>query len=222
MKSTGDGAIVEFQSAVDALRCAFEIQVAMVDRNAGVSEVRRIVFRIGVHVGDVVEERDGDLMGEGVNIAARLEGVCAPGAACLSEDAYRQVRSRLELDLTDLGETKLKNIAEPIRVYSLTVGAPTVPTPDATAAARAMPSIAALPFQNMSSDAEQEYFVDGLVEDILTGMSRIKSLLVVARNSSFVYKGKAVDIRQVGRELGVRYVLEGSVRKAGDRLRITA
>ena len=222
MKSTGDGAFVEFRSAVDAVRCALEVQVAMVERNAGVPEDRRIVLRIGVHVGDVVEELDSDLMGEGVNIAARLEGVRAPGAICLSEDAYRHVKSRLELDVVDLGEMKLKNIADPIRVYSLAVDAPAESKPAATPAAPAMPSIAALPFQNMSSNADQEYFVDGLVEDILTGMSRIKSLLVIARNSSFVYKGRAVDIRQVGRELGVRYVLEGSVRRIGDRLRVTA
>ena len=220
VKRTSDGAIVEFRSAVDAVRCAVEFQNAMVVRNAGVPEDRRIVFRIGLHVGDVVEESDGDLMGDGVNIAARLEGVCAPGAVCLSEDAYRQVRSRLELDVANLGEIRLKNIAAPIRAYLLNVGAPTPPA--SVAAAAEMPSIAALPFQNMSNDAEQEYFVDGLVEDILTGMSRIKSLLVIARNSSFVYKGKAVDIRQVGRELGARYVLEGSVRKSGNRLRITA
>jgi TolB-like protein len=221
VKRTGDGAIVEFRSAVEAVRCALEIQEAMVERNAGVPEDRRLVFRVGLHVGDVVEESDGDLMGDGVNIAARLEGVCAPGAICLSEDAYRQVKSRLDLDVADLGEVRLKNIAEPVRAYSLKVGAPTAPATEKPAAAE-KPSIAALPFQNMSSDAEQDYFVDGLVEDILTGMSRIKSLLVIARHSSFVYKGRAVDIRQVGRELGVRYVLEGSVRKAGSRLRITA
>ncbi|HXZ15925.1 MAG TPA: tetratricopeptide repeat protein [Roseiarcus sp.] len=221
--------MVEFRSAVDAVRCAVEVQDAMVERNAGVPEDRRIVFRIGIHIGDVVEESDGDLMGDGVNVAARLEGVCAPGAICLSEDAYRQVKGRLELAVTDLGETKLKNIAEPIRTYSLHVGAvaaprtaankPAVPAPKPVAE---KPSIAVLPFQNMSGDAEQEYFVDGLVEDVITGLSRIKSLLVIARNSSFVYKGKAVDIRQVGRDLGARYVLEGSIRKGGNKLRITA
>ena len=227
VKRTGDGAIVEFRSAVDAVRCAIEIQDAMVERNSGVPEDRRIVFRMGIHVGDVVEESDGDLMGDGVNIAARLEGVAPPGAICLSEDAYRQVKARLDLAVTDMGETKLKNIAEPIRAYSLRVGAreaakpaqPAAPTPPA---AQEKPSVAALPFQNMSGDPEQEYFVDGLVEDILTGLARVKSLTVIARNSSFTYKGKAVDIRQVGQELGARYVLEGSVRKGGSRLRITA
>ena len=225
VKRTSDGAIVEFRSAVDAVRCAIEVQDAMVERNAGVPEDRRIVFRMGIHVGDVVEESDGDLMGDGVNIAARLEGVALPGAICLSEDAYRQVKARLALPVTDMGETKLKNISEPIRAYSLQVGARETQKPAAPAAkpaAQERPSIAALPFQNMSGDAEQEYFVDGLVEDILTGLARVKSLTVIARNSSFTYKGKAVDIRQVGRELGARYVLEGSVRKGGNRLRITA
>src|SRR5208283_336347 len=161
VKRTGDGAIVEFRSAVDAVRCAIEVQDAMVERNAGVPEDRRIVFRIGVHVGDVVEESDGDLMGDGVNIAARLEGVAQPGAICLSEDAYRQVKSRLDLAVTDMGETKLKNIAEPIRAYSLQVGAREAPKPPMAAAkpaAHEKPSIAALPFQNMSGDPEQEYF----------------------------------------------------------------
>ncbi len=198
------------------------------------SEDRRIEFRIGIHLGDVVEEADGDLMGDGVNIAARLEGVAKPGGICLSEDAYRQVRGRLDLAVSDLGATQLKNIAEPVRVYSLQVGLPAQAKPvapveakseDKAAARPALPdkpSIAVLPFANMSGDAEQEYFVDGLVEDIITGLSRIKWLFVIARNSSFTYKGKAVDVRQVGRELCVRYVLEGGVRKAGNRLRITA
>ncbi len=231
-KSTGDGALIEFRSVVEAVRCAIEIQNAMVERNAGIAEDRQIVLRIGIHLGDVVEESDGDLMGDGVNIAARLESVARPGAICLSEDAYRQVKSRLDLAVTDLGETKLKNIAEPIRVYSLRVGAPVQPNasprpelekPEPTRLALPdKPSIAVLPFQNMSGDPEQEYFADGMVEDVITGLSRIKWLFVIARNSSFVYKGKAVDIRQVGRELGVRYVLEGGVRKAGNRLRISA
>src|SRR5208337_1331820 len=232
VKRTGDGAIVEFRSVVDAVRCAIEVQNAMIERNAGVPDDRRIDFRIGIHLGDVVEESDGDLMGDGVNIAARLEGVARPGAICLSEDAYRQVRARLNLAVSDLGPTQLKNIAEPIRAYALEVGAPAEArpaTPVGPAAEKApeplalpeKPSIAVLPFQNMSGDPEQEYFVDGMVEDIITGLSRIKWLFVIARNSSFVYKGKAVDIRQVGRELGVRYVLEGSVRKSGNQVRVT-
>jgi adenylate cyclase len=233
VKRTGDGSIVEFRSVVDAVRCAIEVQNAMVERNAGVPEDRRIVFRIGVHLGDVVEESDGDLMGDGVNIAARLEGIAQPGTICLSEDAYRQVRARLDLEVNDLGETQLKNIVQAIRLYSLQVGGPAEAKPGTQAKFAApekpspalalpdKPSIAVLPFQNMSGDPEQEYFADGMVEDIITGLSRIKWLFVIARNSSFVYKGKAVDIRQVGRELGVRYVLEGGVRKAGNRLRIT-
>src|SRR4051812_7435133 len=213
----------------------------MLERNVGVPPDRRIEFRIGIHLGDVVEESDGDLMGDGVNIAARLEGVAAPGAIALSEDAYRQVRARLDLSVSDLGATQLKNIAEPIRVYSLQVGAApeakiaaiqvapaTIPvaTPEPTASAPTLampdrPSIAVLPFQNLSGDPEQEYFADGVVEDIITGLSRINWLFVIARNSTFVYKGKAVDVKQVGREVGVRYVLEGSVRKGGNRVRIT-
>jgi TolB-like protein/class 3 adenylate cyclase/Flp pilus assembly protein TadD len=224
VKRTGDGAIVEFRSVVDAVRCAIEIQNAMVERNAGLAEDRRIDFRIGIHLGDVVEESDGDLMGDGVNIAARLEGVAAPGAIALSEDAYRQVRSRLDLSVSDLGATPLKNIAEPIRVYSVQVGGAAGPRAEAPPAALTLPdrpSIAVLPFQNLSGDPEQDYFADGMVEDIITGLSRISWLFVIARNSSFVYKGKPVDVKQVGRELGVRYVLEGSVRKGGNRLRIT-
>jgi TolB-like protein/class 3 adenylate cyclase/Tfp pilus assembly protein PilF len=227
-KRTGDGALVEFRSVVEAVRCAISVQNAMLERNVGLPADQRIDFRIGIHLGDVVEESDGDLMGDGVNIAARLEGIAEPGAICLSEDAYRQVRARLDLGVNDLGPTPLKNIAEPVRVYSLQVGLPAQAKPAPAEAPRAAlalpdkPSIAVLPFQNMSGDAEQEYFVDGMVEDIITGLSRIKWLFVIARNSSFTYKGKAVDIRQVGRELGVRYVLEGSVRKAGARLRITA
>ena len=232
--STGDGNLVEFRSVVDAVRSAIEVQNGMVERNAGVPAERRIEFRVGIHLGDVVEESDGDLMGDGVNIAARLEGIAKPGAICLSEDAYRQVEARLDLAVSDLGPTQLKNIAEPIRIYSVEVGQPAQPkpatqaepTPPEKSSQRLelpdKPSIAVLPFQNMSDDPAQEYFADGMVEEIITGLSRIKWLFVIARNSSFVYKGKAVDVRQVGRELGVRYVLDGAVRKAGDRVRITA
>jgi adenylate cyclase len=234
VKRTGDGALVEFRSVVDAVRCAIEVQNAMVERNAGVPEDRRIVFRIGVHLGDVVEESDGDLMGDGVNIAARLEGIAEPGAICLSEDAFRQVRARLDLAVSDRGEVALKNIAQSIRVYSLEVGVPveaksTTPTkppaPERTPVELAppdKPSIAVLAFQNMSGDPEQEYFADGITEDVITDLSKIGGLMVIARNSSFAYKGKAVDIRTVARELGVRSVLEGSIRRAGNRVRITA
>jgi len=223
VKRTGDGAIVEFRSVVNAVKSAVEIQTAMAERNAGVPESRRIVFRIGVHIGDVVEEEDGDLMGDGVNIAARLESVAKPGAICLSEDAYRQVKARLDVKASDLGPTRLKNIAEPIRAYLVEIdNSPSAPTtsPDAPPLPD-RPSIAVLPFQNMSGDPDQEYFVDGMVEDIITGLSRIKWLFVIARNSSFIYKGRPVDVRQAGRDLGVRYILEGSVRKAGNRLRVT-
>jgi adenylate cyclase len=219
VKRTGDGALVEFRSVVDAVRCAIEAQNGMAERNAGLPQERRIEFRIGIHLGDVVEEADGDLMGDGVNIAARLETVAEPGGICLSHAAYEQVRDKLKEEFVDLGDQQLKNIARPVRVYRIALGADTAaqaPTlPD-------RPSIAVLPFSNMSGDAEQEYFCDGMVEDIITGLSRIKWLFVIARNSSFTYKGRAVDVRQVARELGARYVLEGSVRKATARLRITA
>ena len=231
VKRTGDGALVEFRSVVDAVRCAIEVQTAMIERNAGLPPERRIEFRIGIHLGDVVEESDGDLMGDGVNIASRLEGVAQPGTICLSQDAYRQVRSRLDLAISDLGETKLKNIAEPMRVYSLQVGVAAhavaqaqTAAPERSSAPLALPdkpSIAVLPFQNMSGDADQDHFADGMVEEVITALSRLRWLFVIARNSSFTYKGRTVDVKQVGRELGVRYVLEGSVRKAGDRVRIT-
>ncbi|PBC19244.1 MULTISPECIES: adenylate/guanylate cyclase domain-containing protein [unclassified Mesorhizobium] len=228
IKRTGDGALVEFRSVVDAVRCAVEVQNGMVERNAGVPQDRRIEFRIGIHLGDVVEESDGDLMGDGVNIASRLEGVAAPGAICLSEDAYRQVKARLDLSVSDLGSTQLKNIAEPIRVYSLQVGsAGTKATPEtatgrpATAAPPKL-SIAVLPFTNMSGDAEQDYFADGISEDIITALSKLSQLFVIARNSSFTFKGQNVRVQEVGAKLGVRHVLEGSVRKSGNRVRITA
>jgi len=234
VKRTGDGALVEFRSVVEAVRCAIEVQNGMIERNAGLPSDRCIEFRIGIHLGDVVEESDGDLMGDGVNIAARLEGVATPGAICLSEDAYRQGKARLDIAVNDLGATALKNIADPIRIYSLQVGLPAgvKPTPqtepavpDRQSAPLALPdkpSIAILAFQNMSGESEQEFFADGIAEDIITALSKTNWLFVIARNSSFTYKGKSVDMRQVGRELGVRYVLEGSVRKAGNRVRITA
>jgi len=222
VKRTGDGSLVEFRSVLDAVRCAIEVQQAMPERNTGVPLERRIEFRIGIHLGDVVEESDGDLMGDGVNIAARLEGICEPGGICISEDAFRQVRDKLSARFVDLGERSLKNIARPVRAYQVIVDRAGRETAAAQPEQPDKPSIAVLPFQNMSGDSEQEYFADGIVEDIITGLSRIKWLFVIARNSSFTYKGKAVDVRQVGRELGVRYVLEGAVRKAGNRVRITA
>ena len=221
VKRMGDGVLVEFRSVVDAVRCAIEVQTAMIERNAGLPEDRQIIFRIGIHLGDVVEEADGDLMGDGVNIAARLEAIAAPGTICLSEDAYRQVKARLDLAVHDMGAVTLKNIAEPIRVYALQVAVAAPVKATKAIGLTGKPSIAVLPFTNMSDDPEQEYFVDGMVEDIITALSRFNQLLVIARNSSFTYKGRAVDIRQVARELGVRFVLEGGVRKAGNRLRIT-
>jgi TolB-like protein/class 3 adenylate cyclase/cytochrome c-type biogenesis protein CcmH/NrfG len=230
IKRTGDGALVEFRSVVDAVRCAMEVQNGMVERNAGVPQDRRIEFRIGIHLGDVVEESDGDLMGDGVNIASRLEGVAAPGAICLSEDAYRQVKARLDLSVSDLGNTQLKNIAEPIRVYSLRVGTAeakaTANSESMTSRLTTVPppklSIAVLPFANMSGDVEQEYFADGISEDIITALSKLPQLFVIARNSSFTFKDKNVHVQEVGRNLGVRFVLEGSVRRSGNRVRITA
>jgi TolB-like protein len=226
VKRTGDGSIVEFRSVVDAVRCAIEVQNGMIERNAGLPPERRIEFRIGIHIGDVVEESDGDLMGDGVNIAARLEGIAEPGEICLSGAAYEQVRDRISETFIDLGEKILKNIARPIHAYRIAWTRQDRPG-ESTAERPALslpnkPSIAVLPFQNMSGDPEQDYFADGMVEDITTGLSRIKWLFVIARNSSFVYRGKAIDVRQVGRELGVRYLVEGGVRKAGTRLRITA
>ena len=234
VKRTGDGALVEFRSVVDAVRCAIEVQHGMIERNAGLPPERRIMFRIGIHLGDVVEEADGDLMGDGVNIAARLEGIAEAGAICLSDDAYRQVKARLDLQVSDLGATQLKNIADPMRVYSLQVGKPAEAKPvppvevkadDTVPAFRApsdKPSIAVLPFQNLSGDPQQEFFADGLVEDIITTLSKLAGLTVIARNSTFAYKGRAIDLRDVGKQLGVRYLLEGSVRRGGDRIRVTA
>jgi TolB-like protein/class 3 adenylate cyclase len=225
VKRTGDGAIVEFRSIVDAVRSGIEVQDGMVERNAGLPPERRIEFRIGIHVGDVVEESDGDLMGDGVNIAARLEGIAEPGAICLSEDAYRQVKSRIDLTVRDLGQQSLKNIAEPVRVYSLQVGAPAhaklaAHTKPPSASTPPRLSIVVLPFANLSGDSEQEYFVDGVTESLTTDLSRISGSLVIARNTAFTYKGKHVDVRQIGRELGVRYVLEGSVQRSGARMRV--
>ncbi|HEX3523467.1 MAG TPA: adenylate/guanylate cyclase domain-containing protein, partial [Stellaceae bacterium] len=222
VKTTGDGLLVEFASVIDALRCAAEVQTAIAESNAPLPPDRRIEFRIGIHQGDIVVE-DGDIFGEGVNIAARLEGLAEPGGLCVSARVQEDAAGRLDLTFEDLGEQALKNIARPIRAYravtaarsSLRRASSGPPLPD-------KPSIAVLPFANMSGDPEQEYFADGMVEEIITALSRIRWLFVIARNSTFTYKGQAVDVKQVGRELGVRYVLEGSVRKAGGRVRITA
>lgn len=222
VKTTGDGVLVEFASAVDAVRCAIEIQRGMASGNVDVPDGKRIEFRIGIHVGDIIIDGD-DIFGEGVNIAARLEGIAEPGGICISDDAYRQIRGKTEIAYDDIGHQSLKNISEPMRAWR---ARPADGTASFSAADRPLalpdkPSIAVLPFQNMSGDPEQEYFADGMVEDILTALSRFKQLFVIARNSSFTYKGRAVDLKQVGRELGVRYVLEDSVRKAGTTVRIT-
>src|SRR5271170_7568163 len=224
VKRTGDGILIEFRSVVDAVRCAIEVQTGLIERNAGVPPDRRIEFRIGIHLGDVVEEADGDLMGDGVNIAARLEGIAEPGAICLSEDAYRQVKGRLDLAATDLGPTQLKNIADPIRVYSLQVGAPAEAKPaSAPASEKSAPprlSIVVLPFANIGGGADQDPFVDGVTESLTTDLSRIRGSFVIGRNTAFTHKGKAVDLKQIGRELNVRYVLEGSVQRSGNRMRV--
>jgi adenylate cyclase len=225
VKTTGDGLLVEFASAVDAVRCAIELQAGMSRRNGDLPQDVRLDYRVGIHVGDIIID-DNDIFGDGVNIAARLEGIAEPGAICISDDAHRQVRGKIDTGFHDLGPQALKNIAEPVRAWQIftdgAAGASQMAAASSPPALPDKPSIAALPFQNMSGDSEQEYFADGMVEDIITALSRFKSLFVIARNSSFAYKGKAIDIRNVGRELGVRYVLEGSVRKAGNKVRITA
>ena len=276
VKRTGDGSLIEFRSVVDAVRCAIEVQKGMSERNVGVLEDRRIQFRVGIHLGDVVEESDGDLMGDGVNIAARLEGICAPGLICLSEDAYRQVKGRLDLAVTDLGPTQLKNIAEPIRAYSLPVGVPVQakpakPAEPAIQAQRPAPkrrsalaplaaltaallvliaggawyffiadrpatvvsklgapaeaarlSIVVLPLANLSGDPAQDYLADALTDELTTALSRIHNSFVIARNTAFTYKGKPIDAKAIGKDLGVRYVLEGSVQPTGAQMRVNA
>jgi TolB-like protein len=222
VKTTGDGLLVEFASVVDAVRCAVEVQQAMAERNSGVEADNRIELRIGINLGDVIVEGD-DLYGDGVNIAARIEALADAGGVFVSNTVHDHVRDRLPFVFEDLGEQQVKNIARPVSVYRVRDAAetPSVPAPPVLPLPD-KPSIAVLPFQNMSGDPEQEYFADGMVEEITTALSRIRWLFVIARNSSFTYKGQAIDVKQVGRELGVRYVLEGSVRKAGGRVRITA
>jgi adenylate cyclase len=253
VKQTGDGILVEFRSVVDAVRCAIEVQNGMVERNSGLPPERRIEFRVGIHLGDVVEESDGDLMGDGVNIAARLEGIAKPGTIYLSEQAYWQIKARLDLAINDLGKQSLKNIAEPVRVYSLEVGKPTKPVAPkhrstyvvlgiaalvviaaaiwfAVRPARGpetsttMPrlSIVVLPFANLSGDPTQDYLADVITEELTTGLSRISGTFVIARSTAFTYKGKPVDVKQVGTDLGVRYVLEGSEQRSANQVRVNA
>jgi TolB-like protein/class 3 adenylate cyclase/tetratricopeptide (TPR) repeat protein len=218
VKTTGDGLLVEFPSVVDAVRCAAAVQCAMAQRNAEIPQERRIEFRIGINLGDVIIE-DEDIYGDGVNVAARLEALAEPGGIYVSRVVHDQVRDKVDFGFEDLGEQPVKNIARPVHVYRLAIAERPIrhtplPLPE-------KPSLAVLPFQNMSGDPEQEYFADGMVEEITTAISRLPWLFVIARNSSFTYKGRAVDVKRAARELGVRYVLEGSVRKAGNRVRIT-
>ena len=224
VKTTGDGLLVEFASVVDAVRCAVEVQYEMAERNAGVPEEQRIQFRIGINLGDII--KDGrDIHGDGVNIAARLEALAEPGGICVNRVVRDQVRDKLDFAFEDAGEQRVKNIARPLRVYRIRPGRSAGDTMGAVQPPLALPdkpSVAVLPFTNMSGDSEQEFVSDGIAEDVITALSRYPSLFVIARNSSFTYKGRAVDVKQVGRELGVRYVLEGSVRKAGNRIRVTA
>jgi TolB-like protein len=217
VKRTGDGILVEFRSVVDAVRCAIEVQNGMVERNAGLPAERRIEFRIGIHLGDVVEESDGDLMGDGVNIAARIEAIADPGSISLSHAAYEQVRDKVAQNFMDRGEQSLKNIARPIRVYALARGAA---APEAGKPRPPHLSIVVLPFTNIGGGPEQEYFVDGVTESLTTDLSRIAGSFVIARNTAFTYKGKPNDVKQIGRELNVRYVLEGSVQRGGNRMRV--
>ena len=223
VKTTGDGLLLEFPSVVAAVECAIAIQKLMVERNAETPEAKRIVYRIGVNLGDVLIEGD-DILGDGVNIAARLEGLCEPGGVLISGAAYEHVRGRIDADFVDLGEKDLKNIARPVRVYAVRIGAGSAtPAPSAAEPNRQGPprlSIVVLPFANIGGDPEQEHFVDGVTESLTTDLSRIRGAFVIGRNTAFTYKGKAVDLKQIGRELNVRYVLEGSVQRGGNRMRV--
>jgi adenylate cyclase len=228
VKTTGDGMLVEFASAVDAARCALEIQRGMTEQNADAPQDNRIRFRIGIHVGDIIID-DNDIFGDGVNIAARLEGIAEPGGVCISDDAHRQIRGKVDIAFEDMGTHSLKNIAEPMRVWRMKIGEAASESPHSDSFGPLQfrpfpdkPSIAVLPFQNMSGDPEQEYFADGIAEDVLTTLSKIQEIMVIARQSSFAFKGQARDVREIGRILGARYVLEGSVRKVGNRVRLTA
>jgi adenylate cyclase len=227
VKTTGDGILIEFPSVVEAVACAVAVQRGMAERNASIPEDQRIVFRVGINLGDIIVE-DTDIHGDGVNVAARLEAISEPGGICISATVRDHIGDRLDLAFEDMGEQALKNITRPVRAYRVRLGtaegtatiSPTETTP--TLALPDKPSVAVLPFANMSSDPEQEFLADGIAEDVITALSRYPSLFVIARNSTFTYKGRAVEVRQVGRELGVRYVLEGSLRKAGNRIRVTA
>src|SRR6476620_4417074 len=218
VKTTGDGVLLEFPSVVDAVECAVAVQTVISERNEGVAQDRRMLDRIGINLGDILIEGD-DILGDGVNIAARLEGIAEPGGICISSSAYDQVRGKVAVEFTDLGEHSLKNIARPIRAYAVGLSAKAhQATPHANSAPHL--SIVVLPFANLGGDPEQEYFVDGVTESLTTDLSRISGAFVIARNTAFTFKGKAIDIKKLGRELNVRYVLEGSVQRAGNRLRV--
>jgi adenylate cyclase len=224
--TAGDGILAEFPSVVNAVKCAVTIQSKMAQRNAGIEPERSMQFRVGINIGDVIYD-EARIYGDGINVAARLEGIADPGGICISSKVYDEISDRIDLVCQDIGEQQLKNIVRPVRVYQVSAAAllteqdsrmglrPGPPLPE-------KPSIAVLPFANMSADPEQEYFADGISEDIITGLSKLRWFFVIARNSSFTYKGKAIDVKRIARELGVRYVLEGSVRKGGNRVRITA
>ena len=228
VKTTGDGMLVEFVSVVDAVRCAVDVQRRMLERNAAVAPDRRIQFRVGINVGDIISD-DNDIYGDGVNVAARLEALAEPGGICVSRIVHDQVCDKLDFSFEDMGEQQVKNIARPVRTHRILLStrcdepiSATASSPRAARPPQQKPSIAILPFANMSGDAEQEYFSEGVTEDIITNLSHNHSFFVISRSTSFTYKGPAVDVSKVGRELGVRYVLEGSVRRAGNRVRITA
>jgi adenylate cyclase len=229
VKTSGDGMLVEFVSVVDAVRCAVDVQRGMIERNAKLPVESRIQFRVGINVGDIISD-DNDIYGDGVNVAARLEALAEPGGICVSRNVHDQVRDKLSFSFEDIGEQVFKNIARSIGVHrvSLAENAPLTVLKSTAAAQKPelassdRPSLAVLPFANMSGDPEQEYFADGISEDIITGLSKLRWFFVIARNSSFAYKGKTADVKRAARELGVRYVLEGSVRKSGNRVRITA
>jgi class 3 adenylate cyclase len=221
VKTTGDGVLLEFPSVVDAVECAVAVQAVMAQRNEGIPQDRRMLYRIGINLGDILIEGD-DILGDGVNVAARLEGIAEPGCICISASAYDQVRDKVTCEFTDLGEQTLKNIARPVRAYAVVgdgVGASTHTMPKSSSAPRL--SIVVLPFANIGGDPEQDYFVDGVTESLTTDLSRISGSFVIARNTAFFYKGKAIDVKQIGRELNVRYVLEGSVQRGGNRLRVS-
>ena len=221
VKTTGDGMLAEFASAVEATRCAVDIQLAMASVNLNIAAPKRVELRIGIHVGDIISD-EGDIFGDGVNIAARLEGIADPGGICVSARVQEDAEGRLDVVFKDGGQQQLKNIARPVRVYRILIGRPEAPQASAPMLALpGKPSVAVLPFANMSGDVEQDYFADGMAEDITMALSRFRFLFVISRNSSFTYKGRAVDVKQIGRELGVRYVLEGSVRRSGSKIRVT-